>query len=234
MNLLNFSIRIGVALLFGATIGLERQWRQRGAGLRTNALVATGAAAFVSLSTLVEHENSPTRIASYVVSGIGFLGAGVIMREGMNVRGLNTAATLWCSAAAGVLTGWGFIAHAAITTTAVIGCHLLLRPIGRLIDRQPLDETSEVDVAYQLQAVCREADELQVRGLLLQEVDRESLRLKSLSSEDINGSGKVRVEAELITTGRSDKVIEQVISRLSLEPSITSISWEIVEHPSDG
>jgi putative Mg2+ transporter-C (MgtC) family protein len=82
---------------------------------------------------MVDHESSPTRIASYVVSGIGFLGAGVIFREGLNVRGLNTAATLWCSAAAGVLTGWGFAAHAAITTLAVLGCNVLLRPVGRLM-----------------------------------------------------------------------------------------------------
>jgi putative Mg2+ transporter-C (MgtC) family protein len=234
MTLLDFSVRIITALLFGSVIGVERQWRQRRAGLRTNALVATGAAAFVSLSAMVHPDASPTRIASYVVSGIGFLGAGVIMREGMNVRGLNTAATLWCSAAAGVLTGWGFVAHAAITTTVVIGCHVLLRPLARLIDRQPLDEASEVEVCYQLRAVCRESEEPHVRARLLQEVARVSLRLKSLSSEDIDGSQKVRVQSELITTGRSERQIEQVISRLCLERGITAISWQIKELTESG
>src|SRR5215470_4416785 len=113
MSLLSFGLHILIALALGAAIGIERQWRQRRAGLRTHALVAVGAAAFVSVSVMVPQDSSPTRIASYVVSGIGFLGAGVILREGFNVRGLNTAATMWCSAAAGVLTGWGVMAHAA-------------------------------------------------------------------------------------------------------------------------
>ena len=90
------------AMLLGALIGAERQWRQRMAGLRTNALVATGAAVFI-LSAMSASPDSPGRIAAQIVSGIGFLGAGVIMRDGMNVRGLNTAATLWCSAGIGVL-----------------------------------------------------------------------------------------------------------------------------------
>lgn len=88
------------AMLLGALIGAERQWRQRMAGLRTNALVATGAAVFI-LSAMSASPDSPGRIAAQIVSGIGFLGAGVIMRDGMNVRGLNTAATLWCSAGIG-------------------------------------------------------------------------------------------------------------------------------------
>ncbi|MCX3880469.1 MgtC family protein, partial [Stenotrophomonas maltophilia] len=94
------------AMLLGALIGAERQWRQRMAGLRTNALVATGAAVFI-LSAMSASPDSPGRIAAQIVSGIGFLGAGVIMRDGMNVRGLNTAATLWCSAGIGVLCGLG-------------------------------------------------------------------------------------------------------------------------------
>ena len=88
------ALRLGLALLIGAVIGFERQWRQRMAGLRTNALVALGAAGFVVFSSIASGTDSPTRVAAQVVSGIGFLGAGVILREGVNVRGLNTAATL--------------------------------------------------------------------------------------------------------------------------------------------
>jgi putative Mg2+ transporter-C (MgtC) family protein len=92
------TINLGVAVAVGAAIGFERQWRQRLAGLRTNTLVALGAASFVVFESLFSTDTSPTRIAAQVVSGIGFLGAGIIFREGLNVRGLNTAATLWCSA----------------------------------------------------------------------------------------------------------------------------------------
>lgn len=229
MSLLSFSLHIFIALALGAAIGIERQWRQRRAGLRTHALVAVGAAAFVSVSVMVPHDSSPTRIASYVVSGIGFLGAGVILREGLNVRGLNTAATLWCSAAAGVLTGWGFPAHAALVTAAVIGCNVLLRPIGRLIERQPIDEASEVEISYRLVAVCRDSEEPHARALILQEVARAAVRLKSLSSEDINGSGKVRVQSILISTGRNDEIVEHITSHLSMESRITAVSWEFLD-----
>src|SRR6201990_3279989 len=100
-----------MATLMGACIGFERQWRQRLAGLRTNTLVALGAASFVVFSGLVPGDNSPTRVAAQLVSGIGFLGAGLIFKEGLSVRGLNTAATLWCSAAVGLLAGEGMGLH---------------------------------------------------------------------------------------------------------------------------
>jgi putative Mg2+ transporter-C (MgtC) family protein len=102
-----FTIRLVVALLFGALIGAERQWRQRMAGLRTNALVAAGAAMFVMVGGLIAGEGSQGRVAAHVVSGIGFLGGGVILKDGMTIRGLNTAATLWCTAAIGTLVWTG-------------------------------------------------------------------------------------------------------------------------------
>src|ERR1700753_4499398 len=106
LTIAEFALRLGVGLGCGALIGIERQWQARRAGLRTNALVATGATLFV-LYAVVTNDSSPTRVASYVVSGVGFLGGGVILREGFNVHGLNTAATLWCSAAVGVLAAGG-------------------------------------------------------------------------------------------------------------------------------
>src|SRR6202049_3808827 len=106
------AVNLAVALSLSAVIGFERQWRNRLAGLRTNTLVALGAASFVTFSALVPGDASPTRVAAQVVSGIGFLGAGLIFREGLSVRGLNTAATLWCSAAVGVVAGAGYHAPA--------------------------------------------------------------------------------------------------------------------------
>src|SRR6202007_3484881 len=110
ISTLHFGARLLLAIAMGATVGLERQWRQRMAGTRTNALVAAGAAAFVMCGLLRENDPSARgRIVSYVVSGVGFLGAGVIFKEGGNVRGLNTAATIWCSAAIGALCGLGAV-----------------------------------------------------------------------------------------------------------------------------
>jgi putative Mg2+ transporter-C (MgtC) family protein len=134
-----FAARAAVALVLGAVIGLERQWRQRTAGLRTNALVALGAAVFELFAVLTsgQHGVDPTRIAAYVVSGIGFLGAGVILRDGVHVRGINTAATIWCSAAVGVLAGAGYLPAAAIAAVLILTAHLALRPAAQRIDRLP-------------------------------------------------------------------------------------------------
>src|SRR5258708_39098152 len=111
---LQFAVRLLLAVARGGTGGLERQWRQRMAGTRTNALVAAGAAAFVMCGLLLDNDPSARgRIVSYVVSGVGFLGGGVIFKDGASVRGLNTAATLWCSAAIGPLTGIGAV-HLAL------------------------------------------------------------------------------------------------------------------------
>jgi len=122
------AISLGMATLAGACIGFERQWRQRMAGLRTNTLVAIGAASFVIFEGLFPDDGSPTRVAAQVVSGIGFLGAGIIFREGLQVSGLNTAATLWCSAAVGLLAGSGHPLHAALATGFVVLVNLTLRP----------------------------------------------------------------------------------------------------------
>ena len=228
MTLLDFTLRIVLAVGLGAVIGIERQYRQRGAGLRTNALVAMGAAAFVTLSALLTGEQSPTRIAAQVVSGIGFLGGGIILREGLNVRGLNTAATLWCSAAVGTLAGSGFLGAAAITATVILGANVLLRPVARLLNQQPLEAT-EVEVGYHLEATCLDTEEHHIRTLLLQAVAREALLLKALRSEDMGDSHQVRVKADVLLTGRSDKVIEEITSRLSMEPGVRAISWEVGE-----
>jgi putative Mg2+ transporter-C (MgtC) family protein len=127
----HFAIRLGLALILGAFIGAERQWRQRMAGLRTNALVAAGAAMFVMLTALTARADDSFRIAGQVVSGIGFLGAGVILRNGLNITGLNTAATLWCSAAIGTLAGYGLYGSAVTGAIAVTATNVCLRPIGK-------------------------------------------------------------------------------------------------------
>jgi len=101
-------IRLGLALAFGAVIGVEREWRLKQAGLKTMSLVAMGAAAFGMMTdTFGDDNHNPGQIAAAVVGGIGFLGAGVIMRRGVTVQGLTTAATLWASASVGVASGLG-------------------------------------------------------------------------------------------------------------------------------
>jgi putative Mg2+ transporter-C (MgtC) family protein len=220
------AINLAAAVALSAVIGFERQWHNRLAGLRTNTLVALGAATFVVFSDIVPGEGSPTRIAAQVVSGIGFLGAGLIFREGLSVRGLNTAATLWCSAAVGVLAGAGYPAAAAVATSFVAFINLLLRPIVQVINRQPLG-TTELEVGYLICVTCRSVDEAHIRALLLQGLAAGDLSLRRLDSTDVNGTSQVIVNAHLIAHSRVDAVIENIVGRLSLEQTICAARWEI-------
>ena len=143
MQLAQVGWNLFLAGCLGAAIGLERQWRQRMAGLRTNTLVALGAAIFVTYARIGLDNEGAARMAAQVVSGIGFLGAGVIFKEGLNVRGLNTAATLWCSAGVGLIAGEGFAVFGLLAALLVIGANTALRPISHAINRQPRDTIEE-------------------------------------------------------------------------------------------
>jgi putative Mg2+ transporter-C (MgtC) family protein len=220
------AIGLGTATLMGAIIGFERQWRQRMAGLRTNTLVAIGAASFVIFEGLFPDDGSPTRVAAQVVSGIGFLGAGIIFREGLHVTGLNTAATLWCSAAVGLLAGSGHPLHAALATGFVVLVNLTLRPLVRLINRQPITQT-ETDLQYRVRVVCRSPEEAHIRALLLQSTGTAQLSLRQLDSTDLEDSGRVEVIAQLSAQSKCDAILEQVVGRLSLEPTVSAASWSV-------
>jgi putative Mg2+ transporter-C (MgtC) family protein len=223
---LSFTLHIGAALLMGMAIGLERQWHQRTAGLRTNALVALGAATFVGLVILVGKEASPTRVAAQVVSGIGFLGAGVIMREGLNVRGMNTAATLWCSAAVGTLAGSGFLLEGAIATGAVLLLHLAGRPIVRLMDVR-LPPPTEVETHYRLRITTKQpGQEAVLRSILLRHVNSlPRMTLQGLATQDAEGGGTM-VVANIQANERNDRALEEVVARVCIEPGVTAVSWQ--------
>lgn len=228
MTWIEFTGRLAIAFFLGAAIGFERQWRQRMAGLRTNTLVATGSALFVMLGVMTPGAN-PTQIPAYVVSGVGFLGGGVILREGGTVRGLNTAATLWCAAAIGALSGFGYLPQALIGTVAVFAANVLLRPLGYRINQQPLKGT-ELELCYRIEVICRSKHEVRVRALLLQAINSSKLKLRSLHNEELeNLPGKVSVEADLITQERNDSYVEELVSRLSLEPGVNGVKWRIIE-----
>jgi len=221
----HFAIRLGLALVLGGIVGAERQWRQRIAGLRTNALVAAGAAMFVMVSALAAPPDDSFRIAGQVVSGIGFLGAGVILRNGLNVSGLNTAATLWCSAAVGTLSGEGMYGPAITGAIAVLGANVALRPIARALSRGT--GVADEEVTYLFRITAQADQEAHLRALLLQSLSGQPLFLKSLTSDDLEHTDKVEVHAMLLSAGHENTVLEQIVSRLSLEPGVSGVSWEI-------
>lgn len=221
-------LRLGTGVALGAVIGIERQYRARMAGLRTNALVAAGATLFVLLSAhgFTGDNADPTRVAAQIVSGIGFLGGGVILREGLTVRGLNTAATLWCSAAVGALAGAGLHLEAVAGTVVVVAVHLVLRPLGRVLDRRP-ETGGDTPATYTFLAVAKDDAEAHVRTLLVQEMSRTGFALQSVESTNADRGDLVEVRAVLTADQRDDKQMESAVSRLSLEPSVTSVRWRV-------
>lgn len=199
------------------------------AGTRTTALVAAGAAAFVMCAFMVHDTvRNEGQIVSYVVSGVGFLGAGVIFKDSGGVRGLNTAATIWCSAAIGAISGLGNPLPALILAVAVLSTNIVLRPLAyRLYPVQSAGE--EQEVAYAFELICRPEDEAHMRALLLQAMSRSPLTLTALRSEDIEGTQKMKVTAQIRGLGRQDEPLEQLVVRLSLEAGVSSVSWAV--HP---
>ena len=129
--------RLLTAALLGAILGFEREMRHKSAGLRTNILIALGSALFTLMShQLASPDGDPGRVAAQIVTGIGFLGAGAIMRTGNGVQGLTTAATVWVNAAVGVAAGGGEYHLAVIATAITVGALLLLAPVERVIERR--------------------------------------------------------------------------------------------------
>lgn len=222
-----FALRVFVALLFGSIIGLERQWRQRQAGLRTNALVATGTALFIIITPLLGGGGNQTQIAAYVVSGIGFLAGGVIFKERLSVSGLNTAATLWCTAAVGALTGYGFFGEAAVGVSAILAANIVLRPIVQRINRRPIDGT-EVVSSYEVRAICRQDVEDRIRATMIAAVRSAAMSLIAVYSDDIESTDRVEVTADVSVVGRPDGRLERIVTKLGLEPGVFAVSWKIV------
>ena len=223
VSALDTAISLFAAFLLGGLIGLERQYRQRTAGLRTNVLVAVGAAIFVDMANRLGGQEGATHVAAYVVSGIGFLGAGVIMREEGNVRGLNTAATLWGSAAVGACAGADLLIEAVLATFFVLSANTLLRPVVNRINRQPID-TESVEATYTVYVITPKG--MQKEALAGVE---EALENFAFPTQDSNmhafGSDSIEIEAVLSSTSVDGVLLDQVINKLSELPCVTQAFW---------
>ncbi|MEF3047622.1 MgtC/SapB family protein [Pseudotabrizicola sp. L79] len=222
------AVNLMVALVCGALIGSERQVRQRMAGLRTNALVALGAASFVVFSSLYPAEVSPTRVAAQIVSGIGFLGAGIIFRDGFNIHGLNTAATLWCSAGVGMMAGSGHWPYALLLTGMVMFINLGLRPVVRWIKRKtkagmPLARSWRVIVTGHARA---EGD---LRSLILRTLAIGGLHISEISARAAETGDGLDLLVTVTAEGQPDSLLEQAVHRLAAEPGLIRVRWDILE-----
>lgn len=211
------------AFVFGTLIGAERQYRQRTAGLRTNVLVAVGAAGFVDLAQGLAGDAEAVRVISYVVSGIGFLGAGVIMKEGLNVRGLNTAATLWCSAAVGACAGVDRLAEAALLTFFVIAGNTLLRPLVNAINRIPI-RTESVEATYAVSLITGAAHVGVTRDQLEAELEAAGYPIAEIEVEE-RGEEQVEIVATLTSTEVEGDDLDAVVERLKAMADVDHATW---------
>ncbi len=213
------------SFLLATLIGLERQWRQRSAGLRTTALVAVGSAAFADLGLRLLGMDGATRIISYIVSGIGFLGAGVILKDGTNIRGLNTAATLWCSAAVGALSGTGLLAEAATLAAFVLAGNTLLRPLVNWVNRRPITPgTTEAKYAVHVTFFPRNVSD--VRELLDAELDRASYPIREVEILS-DGEEQMELAAILVPTSAKEAELDAVVTALEASPLVLSATWSM-------
>lgn len=221
----NSAISLIVAFGLGTLIGAERQYRQRTAGLRTNVLVAVGASAFVDLGMRLEGAAGGTRTVAYVISGVGFLGAGVIMKEGMNVRGLNTAATLWCSAAVGAFAGADFPLEATFVTAAVLAGNTLLRPLVNAINRAPIDE-SQTEATYEVQVTVQAEEAGPARDLLVERLEAANYPVGGIEVTE-RGEDTVEVVATLMATAVAAAELDAVVAALERVPSVAHATWSV-------
>ncbi len=192
---LDISVRLLIASLLGAAIGLEREIHAHPAGMRTHLLVSLGSGAFTVLSifffaTATAPNGSlptdPSRIAAQIVSGIGFLGAGAILKYGSSVRGLTTAASLWATAAVGMAAGAGAWVVAAVTTVLIV---LSLGPLNRLIARFRIREPQ----LFRLRLL---AGRLEALGEISRTLASNRIEMAGVSSQRL-GKGRYEIELDL-------------------------------------
>ena len=225
MMYLDFFLRISLAMALGFLIGLERQLTGHPAGIRINVLICMGTS-FFTLFPMLYGSNEMFRVGSSIISGVGFLCSGVIFKDSGTVRGMNTAATLWCTSAIGILASTGKYAIAVIATGILIISNLILRPLA--IRLNPIVSGDEFGKEYCITVLCREVAEQRIRLLLVNNESCKTLYLYHLESGDVVG-GKVEIKAQYRLAGKPKGNVLEGIVRQTLEiPEVISAGWEVL------
>lgn len=236
VNIDGFVLHMVVAGVLGGIVGLERQWSRHQAGILTTLIVSLGSYAFTAFGYLLSDASVDlTRIAAQVVSGIGFLGAGVILREGGNVRGLNTAATVWASASIGILCCLNNLTYACLIAASIILFHLILHPVSDFLAQKRKYEKSEkkknVETYYKISVSCPEEYELEIRKSIMSIIKNEpdALLHNMESTNDTDQKGIKKIRAYITTKKDNDTLIESIIMKVGKNEEIISAGWKIDE-----
>jgi putative Mg2+ transporter-C (MgtC) family protein len=222
-SLLDTLLSLVTAFALGGLIGIERQIRQRTAGLRTNTLVAVGSAVFVDMANRLGGHDGAVHVVAYVVSGIGFLGAGAIMKEGANVTGLNTAATLWGSAAVGACAGADLIGEAVIAALFVLASNTLLRPVVNRINRRPINEEAS-EAIYRFYVICQRGSQGDVREKLVGLLESVDYPVRDVEQHAF-GQSDAEIEATLYATAVDSHELDKVVALLEAESGVLQAFW---------
>ncbi len=219
----DFVFRILLSLVLGFAIGLERQLTGHTAGIRINVLICMGAG-FFTLFPMIFGSGETYRMAAAIVQGVGFLCSGVIFKGNASVRGINTAATLWCTAAIGVLASSGVYLMAITATGILIVSNFAFRPLARKVN--PIIAEEESEKMYRISIVCHEYAEHDMRALLINSNPCKTLYLTNLESGDVVGE-KVEIIAEYNSSGRQkNRVLENIVGQALTIPAVISAGWE--------
>ncbi|WCM93961.1 MgtC/SapB family protein [Acidovorax sp. NCPPB 2350] len=220
-------VNLTAAFLLGALIGIERQVRQRTAGLRTNTLVSVGAAIFVALGSRLYEINGGSQttitVVAYVVSGIGFLGAGAIMKEGASISGLNTAATLWGSGAVGACAGAGLLGEATLAALFVLASNTLLRPVVNRINRHPFEEEHS-EATYMFFVICGRDAQSEVRDQVAHILEEMGYPARQIHDHAF-GEEAVEIEFTLYATAVQADELDAAAARAESLPGVRQAFW---------
>lgn len=221
----DFVLRISLSLVLGFLIGLERQLTGHPAGIRINVLICMGTI-FFTLFPMLYGSNQVFRVGSSIISGVGFLCSGVIFKDSGTVRGMNTAATLWCTAAIGILASTGMYAMAITATGILIASNLILRPLARKLN--PITAGDESEKQYCISVTCQEVAEQEIRLLLINSNSCKTLFLNNLESGDVVGD-KVEIIAKYCSVGKpKNNVLEGIVGQALAIPEVVSAGWEVL------
>ncbi len=211
-----------LAFVLGTLIGVERQWRQHPAGLRTNTLVALGAAIFVDLGLRMGGRVDDIRVVAYVVSGVGFLGAGAIMKEGINIRGINTAATLWCSAAVGACSGAQQWMPAAMATIFILLTNTLLRTMVGAVNNLPILTANDFIISVCAGVEHNNEDKVfNVTRKLLRQLGYPVKNMRIESSKE----GESKIIFNILSGDINEEDLKDLLERLKHTNYVKYVNW---------
>lgn len=225
MNYMDFVIRVLLSLVLGFFVGLERQFTGHPAGIRINVLIALGTS-FFTLFPMLYGSDQVFRVGASIVSGVGFLCSGVIFKESGTVRGMNTAATLWCTAAIGILASTGMWWMAVSATGILIISNIILRPLAYKLTS--IGGMYDSDQMYQISVTCQEQAERDIRLAIIKNHSNKSLYLTYLESGDAVGN-KVEIVAKYGVSGRvKTSSLEEIVAQLLSKSEVVSAGWEVI------